>query len=227
MCKCTPSIKTPWCGKPGCEMPEQIAPDNVKHPLPKIKHIFADMDGVIVNFPKGVEKVLAVDLSELDRYEIDEYLGISTSEFWKAIDEVETFWEDLEPYPWTIDLIEMLLEVSNGNLTIATSPSADPHCACQKLKWIQKHLPAQLYRKVLIGPQKHLLAAPGRVLIDDSPEKTSRFQQAGGIAILFPQPYNTGIKEDDMVSYIYDWLHETSKVMDLVTKLHGLQYPMG
>ncbi len=23
MCKCTPEIKTPWCGKPGCETPEQ------------------------------------------------------------------------------------------------------------------------------------------------------------------------------------------------------------
>lgn len=23
MCKCTPNIRTPWCGKLGCEMPEQ------------------------------------------------------------------------------------------------------------------------------------------------------------------------------------------------------------
>jgi hypothetical protein len=23
MCKCTPNIKTPFCGKPGCEMPPQ------------------------------------------------------------------------------------------------------------------------------------------------------------------------------------------------------------
>lgn len=23
MCKCTPEIRTPWCGKPGCEMPPQ------------------------------------------------------------------------------------------------------------------------------------------------------------------------------------------------------------
>ena len=23
MCKCTPEIRTPWCGKPGCEMPKQ------------------------------------------------------------------------------------------------------------------------------------------------------------------------------------------------------------
>ena len=23
MCHCTPEIRTPWCGKPGCQMPEQ------------------------------------------------------------------------------------------------------------------------------------------------------------------------------------------------------------
>lgn len=24
MCKCDPNCRTPWCGKPGCEMPEQV-----------------------------------------------------------------------------------------------------------------------------------------------------------------------------------------------------------
>ncbi len=32
MCNCTPEIKTPWCGKPGCEMPEQVKPK----PSPKL-----------------------------------------------------------------------------------------------------------------------------------------------------------------------------------------------
>lgn len=26
MCKCTPAIRTPFCGKPGCEWPVQVAP---------------------------------------------------------------------------------------------------------------------------------------------------------------------------------------------------------
>lgn len=26
MCVCTPEMKTPFCGKPGCEWPEQIPP---------------------------------------------------------------------------------------------------------------------------------------------------------------------------------------------------------
>ncbi len=27
MCKCTPNIKTPWCGRQGCEMPKQPKKD--------------------------------------------------------------------------------------------------------------------------------------------------------------------------------------------------------
>lgn len=27
MCKCTPNIRTPFCGKPGCEWPKQVQPD--------------------------------------------------------------------------------------------------------------------------------------------------------------------------------------------------------
>lgn len=30
MCKCTPEIRTPFCGKPGCEWPMQK--ENVNHP---------------------------------------------------------------------------------------------------------------------------------------------------------------------------------------------------
>ena len=28
MCKCTPSIRTPWCGKPGCEI-SPVSTENI------------------------------------------------------------------------------------------------------------------------------------------------------------------------------------------------------
>lgn len=30
MCRCTPSLRTPWCGKPGCEAPAQKKPEGVR-----------------------------------------------------------------------------------------------------------------------------------------------------------------------------------------------------
>lgn len=32
MCVCNPNVKTPWCGKPGCEMPEQAQPTKNDRP---------------------------------------------------------------------------------------------------------------------------------------------------------------------------------------------------
>ncbi len=31
MCRCTPTIKTPWCGKPGCEIPPQVTNKDYGH----------------------------------------------------------------------------------------------------------------------------------------------------------------------------------------------------
>lgn len=31
MCKCNPNIRTPWCGKPGCETPPQRNPFHHTH----------------------------------------------------------------------------------------------------------------------------------------------------------------------------------------------------
>lgn len=33
MCWCTPSMRTPWCGKPGCERPPQRTPEIVSYDL--------------------------------------------------------------------------------------------------------------------------------------------------------------------------------------------------
>tara|TARA_B100000700_G_C14367978_1_gene544625 strand:+ start:90 stop:317 length:228 start_codon:yes stop_codon:yes gene_type:complete len=42
----------------------------------------------------------------------------------------------------------------------------------------------------MLGSHKHLLAKPDVVLIDDSDEKCRKFIEAGGHAILLPQPWN-------------------------------------
>lgn len=36
MCECTPNKRTPWCGKPGCEMPVQVTDKNGGDPQPVV-----------------------------------------------------------------------------------------------------------------------------------------------------------------------------------------------
>jgi hypothetical protein len=62
-----------------------------------------------------------------------------------------------------------------------------------KMAWLSRFAP-QVYkdRKFFLGTDKHLLAAHGRVLVDDDAEKCAAFVAAGGQAALFPQPWNIG-----------------------------------
>jgi hypothetical protein len=44
MCQCTPEIKTPWCGKPGCQPPAQATAGHCWHerPMPVEPTIWKD-----------------------------------------------------------------------------------------------------------------------------------------------------------------------------------------
>jgi hypothetical protein len=48
MCKCTPNIKTPFCGKPGCEWPprspKEIATDRLRRASERLRVANAELD---------------------------------------------------------------------------------------------------------------------------------------------------------------------------------------
>jgi hypothetical protein len=46
-----------------------------------------------------------------------------------------------------------------------------------------------------VGNDKHLLAGPGRLLIDDHPGNCHDWNESGGVSILFPRPWNTRYSE--------------------------------
>lgn len=59
MCKCNPMIRTPWCGKPGCEMPEQIkkdvetlAPQTICSVEDELHRLIGRMKGIQKNAPR-------------------------------------------------------------------------------------------------------------------------------------------------------------------------------
>lgn len=148
------------------------------------------MDGVICDFVGQYARLTQTNLSELDNWDIANYVGISPSEFWANIDEYgEAFWSTMDKYPWTDGLIDFLM--FTDHLYLCTSPSQSPSCLSGKMKWIQKNLPSELHRKFFITPHKEHLAGPARILIDDSERNVEKFRRAGGKAILFPQNWNS------------------------------------
>lgn len=160
-----------------------------------LQHIFLDMDGVIAQFVPAAIRVNGHCVEEVQArwpcgfYEVQELLGVSQAEFWHKIDlHGIAFWAGLEPYPWHKELWSLL--ESFAPVTIASSPSRGGWAATGKVHWLYQHREAG-FRAYMLGCDKHLLAAPGRVLVDDSDEKCQEFRRAGGQAIVFPQHWNT------------------------------------
>lgn len=89
-------------------------------------------------------------------------------------------------------------------------------CLQGKADWIAREYPS-LVGRVIPTAHKHLLAAPGRFLIDDNVENCLKFLEAGGRPILYPHPWNnvppanvlapfrlTSLKEEDLTAEIVE-----------------------
>ncbi len=110
--------------------------------------------------------------------------------FWSLID--RSVWRDApesKEFKWLLSECEAL--VGRENVCILTTPTEDPECLAGKLEWIHDHFPKWMHKQYLIGWQKHLLARPGALLIDDSDKNVDAFQKAGGQTLLVPRPWNS------------------------------------
>lgn len=166
--------------------------------------IFLDMDGVLCDFVGAAFKLHGKEFDPCmfprGQYALEPVLGVTTKEFWTRIDEAgQSFWEDLEPYPWAIDLVNALDQFAS--VVISTSPSRHSSSYAGKRRWLQKHGMHKI--PSMFGANKFLMSRPGRVLVDDSERNTEMWDLHGGLAVLFPQPWNEADRYDgDIISHV-------------------------
>lgn len=162
-----------------------------------IKNVLLDLDGSLNCFASAALKKLntaypekAMTLEEYRKvptFDMADRFQISQGDFWKAIDN-NNFWDEIEPFPWAEKLYRRLGYIAP--VTISTSPSLNPDCIPQKLKWLERILGVKS-DKVMFGGRKYLMARPDNLLIDDYPRNTEKFIAAGGRAVLIPSSWNT------------------------------------
>lgn len=161
----------------------------------KIKHVLFDMDGVLADWVGGVCSLLGKDNHDTrfhwpkGEYEIETALRIPTDQLWNLVNRQGLdWWAHLDPFETNCDLFALFAD-STAQLSILTSPGLCEYAPTGKFRWVQKHIP-HLVDRLHIAREKHHLARPDTLLIDDCGENCKRFQEAGGNAILFPQPWN-------------------------------------
>jgi 5'(3')-deoxyribonucleotidase len=204
---------------PGCNAPlHQAQPTDVRFGCPtgtpRILEepeesarptILLDMDGVCVQFmsaaiyAQGLNPPVVLEGWPKARWDIADVCNIEPSVFWGRIEAASPdFWINLKPYLYFDDMYAQLK--AWGNVVFVTSPGWSAKAAQGKIAWLQKRFGVD-FRNYIITNQKHLLAQPRSILIDDFDKNCEEFVKAGGYAVLFARPWNTGPDFTSQASY--------------------------
>ena len=163
--------------------------------------IFCDVDEVLADFVGAVCRLHGVDSDPVHRYRAKtswdtgvpigkQKYGreITQEEFWNPIHHHQKgekrWWADIPPLPWC-GILYRALKKMDAEMILVTSPSRSYASHLGKYLWVQRWLGHDPGR-VFITPHKHLLSAPGRLLIDDRPKNCQDWASEGGQGYLFP-----------------------------------------
>lgn len=153
-----------------------------------------DCDGVIADFRKHSLDCIGVSEDELgggkDKYCFFDWLEEKKrKELFKHF-ERQDFWETIPKYPWSDMLVDFCLE--HGNVLVMTwAWDSAPGSFAGKHAWFQKHYPELPHWIGCHSASRNIAAlAPRTILVDDRQENVSAFRDAGGMAFLWPAPYN-------------------------------------
>lgn len=129
-----------------------------------MKKIFVDMDGVLVNFQSGIDK-----LDDATKREYAADPSASSGQVRKAhYDDVPGIFSLMDPMPGAIEGVRALKDMGYDLYILSTAPWGNPSAWSDKVAWVTKHLDDVFHKKMIITHCKGLLAAQeGAYLIDD------------------------------------------------------------
>lgn len=152
--------------------------------------IILDLDGVLADFSSAALRAVGLPSGTVPtHWNWYHDFGITDEQFWKRIHDLgaEFYGEYVKPYPWAGDLIQAVGDADD--FVVMTAPSNHPEGYAGKKIWVDKYLDLDP-KQLIVGSRKELLAGPDRLLIDDGPHNLDAFKAAGGLVLMFPQPWN-------------------------------------
>jgi hypothetical protein len=200
-----------------------------------IKQIYIDMDDVLNTASPALLRWLGASLYADDYEDYARQAGESARQYdilahWNAMMphcRIETYrefwprftvqaWAELpmsEDCDWLVQVCGSL--VGQENVRVMTAPVVGPgeeQNIVGKLRWAYDCLPKWL--RLGIEPEKGLLGAPGRLLIDDTEKNTKLWSARGGSSLLWARPWNTAqpMDRNQLATFLTDWVHDANAI---------------
>ena len=142
--------------------------------------IYVDMDGVLVDFDGGYEKLTGMTTREADEK--------GPEFFWKPISKAGAkWWITLN---WMPDGKQLWDYVKKYNPELLSAPSREEASKMGKRIWVKRELPGA---KLILrsADKKQEFASPTSILIDDREKNIEQWEAAGGIGILHTDASST------------------------------------
>lgn len=145
--------------------------------------IYIDMDGVLVDFDKGVRDLLNNPSFKLGKK--------NAEQLWSAVSKMDP--EDVKEvwasFDWAPGGKQLWNYVSKHDATVLSSPGNQSRDLIEagKWEWIRRNMNPQP-KKVILEPDKWKYASNCNILIDDSQRKLVPWEEHGGPTI----PYKAG-----------------------------------
>ena len=146
---------------------------------PKYK-IYVDMDGVLVDFDGGYEKLTGMTTRAADEK--------GPEFFWKPISKAGAkWWITLN---WMPDGKQLWDYVKKYNPELLSAPSREEASKMGKRVWVKRELPGV---KLILrsADKKQEFASPNSILIDDREKNIEQWKSAGGVGILHTDAAST------------------------------------
>lgn len=159
--------------------------------------IFVDLDGVLADFKRGMERAMTVVHGrefehDEDRYEVDTHYRKLV---WSSIDTYQDIydgqlWLELDTMADSAVLWRFVLPF-NPEILTATGPKKY-RAREQKLEWVPMHFGREVRINIVErAVEKANFAAPNHILIDDKMKAIGPWRDAGGIGILHTSAEDT------------------------------------
>ena len=159
--------------------------------------VYCDLDGVLVDFLRGIHKVFKIDY-HYDKYPYELGKWNMFSDMMKPEIPIEVisavctqrFWEELY---WGPDgqTIYYKIMSSFDDVYLLTTPMPNEGSWPGKYRWVLNNLGPVVAKKLIITTtSKSIVAGPDTLLIDDRDKNVEEFREAGGDAILVARPWN-------------------------------------